>query len=472
MAIFWLIPLSSWLMLRHQRDPLANLWFTGTALYSVVVTLFVLGSGLPQLVRGPVTSGLAFMSVLCMFESMRRELSQRPAPLHIYAMVLVTVFVLPSLLLWFDVNPDLRRALSLGFIAAAEVALIVVTDRVRRHHNSRALWLVNAMFGAFVLSNISRILEWMWTGSYSVLLDFTALSNVGLVVNYLSAIFYCYGYWGFVVEKKQQQLVRATEAAVTARENEKHAIERAQMAQKMMHERTELMGRLAIVGKHAQSGALTASIAHELNQPLAAIRLNVEEALRMSRECAIPSTLMTVLGRIELDNRRSSAFVLRLRQMFTQRLPKMEELILDDVVRYVVEWMKPRLKSEGVTVQLNLDTATPLRFAGGEIEHILLNLMDNAIDAMQQPGQGPKCIAIRTWREVDRAFMAITDSGPGVPLEFQKKVFELSETGKSNGMGVGLCLSRYIIERHGGSIRLAAPTELSGACFLLELPNP
>ena len=472
LAIFWLIPASSWLMLRGQRDHNANLWFTGTAIYSVVASLFVFGNAMLAVVRGPLMMSLTLASLLLLLESLRREISDRPCPWKLYLLSTIGLFGFLALLVTQNLYAGFGRASALTVLAVAELYLMVLTERVRRKHQSKALWVVNVIFFAFVVVNLARVFEWVTTGRYSQLLDFTPLSNVSLVVNYLGVIFYCYGYWGFVVDKKQRQLVLATEQAVMARESEKLAIAREQITQEVLSERTELMARLAMVGKHAQSGALSASIAHELNQPLAAIRLNIEEAQRMIRAMnllsSVPPLVPHLLDRIDQDNQRAAAIVRRVRQMFSQKQPQPESLVIDDVVRNVLEWMKQRLAAEGVQLDLVLNTAAPVRFAGGEIEHILMNLIDNAVDALKQTAPGEKRIEIRTWRDAGWVYLSVSDTGPGVPEHLREVVFDLAETHKPDGMGVGLWLSRYIVERHGGRLQLAPPGP-SGACFVVQL---
>lgn len=474
LVIFWLIPLSSWLMLRGQRDRNANLWFMGTAIYSVVASLFVFGNAMPPMVRGPLMMSLTFACLLCLVESLRREVSLRPCPWKCYVLATLSLLGFLMALVPKDLYAGFGRSFALTVLAVTEIYLMVLTERVRRKHQSRALWVVNAMFAAFVLANLSRVIEWVTTGRYSQLLDFTPVSNFSLMVNYLGVIFYCYGYWGFVVEKKQRQLVQATEQTVMARESEKLAIAREQITQEVLRERTELMARLAMVGKHAQSGALSASIAHELNQPLAAIQLNIEEVQRMARAgnpaTPLPPMLPHLLERIEQDNQRAASIVRRVRRMFSQKEPQAESLVLDDVVRNVLEWMKQRLAAEEVRVDLALDTAAPFHFAGGEMEHILMNLIDNAIDALKQTPPADKRIGIRTWREQGSVYLSVTDTGPGVPEPMRETVFELSETSKAHGMGLGLWLSRYIVERHGGRLLLAPPGP-AGASFVVQLPD-
>jgi hypothetical protein len=223
MVIFWLIPLSSWVMLTGQRDTNANLWFTGTAVYSVVVTLFVFNPYFPTWVRTALVSMLSGASVFFLIESMRRELPQGGVPVKRYGLLLLAWFAQIYILAELMGQDSFARALHLVLIAVAEMYLLFVARQVQRQYKSKALWVLMATFAGFILSNLSRVVEYAATGRFPLLQEFTAVGSASLVMNYLSAIFYCYGYWGFVVEKNQAMLVKVTEQAVQAREGEKLA---------------------------------------------------------------------------------------------------------------------------------------------------------------------------------------------------------------------------------------------------------
>lgn len=449
LAIFWLTPISAWLMLSTERHPNARWWFAGTAVYAVVATLFVLASRLPAWVAGPVIALMGTGSLVLMVESLRRELSTHPTPWRPYVVLLA---VEASILFWLLAQGLFSTwgvATHLLVLCAVELVMIWLANRVRRRHASKAMWLIMAMLSLFFVSNVSRVLELWLTGRFSALMDLTLLAGLGLIVNYLGVVLYSYGYWGFVVEKNQTQLVTTTEQAVRAREGEK----------------------MAQIGKLAQSGALSASIAHELNQPLAAILLNVEESQRMAKEAQVPGPLLTLLDRIEQDNRRAAQIVQRIRAMFRQESPHYEPMVLDELVGQVVVMHKPRLDQERITLSLALDAPTVINFAAGELEHVLVNLLDNGIDALRHLPSGQRKLVLRTWREPDLVCLSVTDSGAGVPPERRGQLFELLQTSKLQGMGLGLWLSRYILERHGGTIALQdTPTEEGGACFVVHLP--
>lgn len=435
-------------MLKGQRDRNANIWFAGTALYSVVVSLFVFSPHFPLWVRGPLISGLSGLSVLLLLESLRSELSNTPSPWARYSFLALSWFLLIWLVFQFPRGESVGRALHLVLISGLEFYLVWVANRVRHLHQSRAIWILMFTISAFAFSNLSRVLEYLMRGEFSLLQDFTLPGRFALVMNYISAIFYCYGYWGFVVEKSQNLMVKATEQAVLAREREK----------------------LAQVGKLAQSGALSASIAHEVNQPLAAIQLNAEEAQRMVREGEASEALLVLLSRIEQDNRRAAQVVQRIRAMFRQDSPKHEPMVLDELVLRMVNVNRARLDRERIDLRLVLDAPQTFEFAAGELEHIVMNLLDNAMDSMRVVPAEERSLVLRTWREPGVVCLSVTDSGLGVSEDRKVHLFELLQTTKEQGMGLGLWLSRYIAERHGGSIRLeeeAGP----GACFVVRLPT-
>lgn len=468
LTIFWLIPLSSWAMLGGQRDRNARLWFIGTGAYSVVATLFVFRSALPEWMNGPLAGTLSGVSVMCLLESMRLELHPKPTPWLVYGGLTGTWFVVLMTLraLGYQAVP----AVHLSMLSALEIVLMAVTYRVLRQYKSRALWIVLLTFAAFWLINMSRVVEFVWTGRFSTLLEFTPIASIALVVNYLSAIFYCYGYWGFVVEKSRLRLVQATEETVLAREAERLAEERTRLAHEVLRERTALLDRLSKIGKMAQSGALSATIAHEVNQPLASVRLNVELAQSMAEDIQAPEALKRVLARTAEDNLRAATIVRRVRDMFRPGQAVKDDLVLDDLVRFVVDLMKKRLQDDHVQIQLVLEALGLFHFARGELEHVLMNLLDNALDAVTQVETGQRWIRVNTWREPGWLCIAVTDNGPGIAPDVQEHIFELSESSKEQGLGLGLWLSRYIAERHGGRLWLDARQE-TGTRFVLQLPE-
>ena len=470
LAIFWLTPITAWWMLSDRQDRNASIWFSGAALYALVSTIFVFGAYISPTTRVLINSALSSASILCLLESLRREISERPTPWQRYTTILLVEIVLLALVNWQFQNNEICQAVHLFIISSIEIVLLVVANRVRKHFQSKALWVIMTMFAAFIASNLSRVVELWLTGRFSALTDFTFLASTGLVINYLSVVSYTYGYWGFVVEKNRVLLVRATEASALARASEALAMHKEQVAKEMLRERTEHMQQLASIGKLAQAGALSASIAHEINQPLAAIQLNAEESMRWALEAQVPEPLQKLIQRIERDNQRASDVVKRVRAMFKQSNTVVRKQYLSETIRTVLTFLDSRIRQEKVQVQTSLHAHDPIEFSVGELEHILMNLISNALDAMQDSAPKTRKIDIQTWQEQSNTYLSVSDSGPGVAADRLSSIFELAETSKADGMGLGLWLARYIAERNN-SFLWHDQHHAEGARFVLRLPS-
>lgn len=469
LVIFWLTPISAWWMLARPVDMGARIWFTGTAIYALVATLFIFSKALPAIVSGPVTMSLAMVSVLCIFESMRREQSDRPAPLGRYAwglgLHLATVLIIYSQ----DLLATLGLAVHLVLISALELAVIAQVHRLQRRSGSKALWLVILVLLAFVIVNLARALSIGLTGKPSALLDFTWLSGISLLINYISVVFYCYGYWGYALEKNRHAALLASEQAMAAKHGELMALERERLSAELLQQRTQMMEQLSKVGKLAQSGALSATIAHEINQPLAAIRLNAEEALRRSQGLQADPVLTQLIGRIERDNLRAAQIVSRVKSIFTPSTSNYGLSSLDPVVQTVLELLEARLKQAQIKVKTRLAAAQAIRMSAQEMQHALINLLENAMDSLAQTPPTLRQIEMDTWVDAGAVRLSVRDSGAGVAPNARGGIFDLLASTKSEGMGIGLWLARFVVERHGGCINLDE-TVYPGARFVISIP--
>lgn len=462
LLMFWLIPLSSWVLLRGQRDRPANLWFAGTAMYAVAATLFVL-PGLPAAPRALAIWAFSVVPLLCMIESLRLERDTRAAPLAAYAAIVALDLALCALRL--TAAPVLGFCLHLVLLSALEFLLAGRLLETRRRAGSRALGIVVVVVLALAFANLARVVEMMITQRVSGLLDFTGYATFALTVNYLSPIFYTFGYWGFVLEKSRAEREVADRAFALARERER-------VARAHVEQRNLLIQQLVSVGKLAQSAALSASIAHEVSQPLAVVRLNLEEAAEALRQSDLVRA-GRLLETAQAATLRTAGVVQRVRDMFAKGRRDRGLHCIDDVIRLVQAVMQERLAREQVEVVLSLAAAAPFLLAEDELEHVLINLIQNSLDAFAAAGSPDRRIDIRSRDLGDRVRVEVADNGPGVPAEARAEVFNLFHTLKPGGLGLGLWLARHIVERHGGSIVLV-PTEgpgVTGATFAIELPK-
>lgn len=468
LLVFWLTPLSAWWMLSGQPNQSARIWFIGTALYALVATVFVLGTNLPNWVRGPFSTFLSFSSLIFMLEALRREISPRPIPYFVYGGIVLAHQVIINVSYFAGAYITIGVASHLLILALIEIILIVIIEKVRRLHQSRALWLITGVLALFILSNTLRVIGLWVDGRIPMLLDFSFLSNSSLVINYVSVVFYCYGYWGFIVEKNRALLQKATIEAVEARANELIATQREELSRTELRHRSEMMQRVSTIGQVAQSAALTGSIAHEINQPLTSMILTLSEARREIESKSSSDVILGRLTRVEEDSQRIAKIVRRIKSIFEQKDPPVSMNKIDHVLQSSINILKDNFERNKVEVHTELAADLPFMFAADEIEHVFLNILQNAVESFHAHHKFRR-IDIVSWAEGESIFVTIKDNGAGIPAHIKQNIFEINETSKEKGSGLGLWLARYIIERNGGKISLGDKYN-DGACFILEIP--
>ena len=233
---------------------------------------------------------------------------------------------------------------------------------------------------------------------------------------------------------------------------------------------TLLIDRLLWANKTAATGALSASIAHELNQPLGAIQINSEfMKLQLSSGRVDEVLLKDLAEKIVSDNLRAGSIIQSLRSIFNDENTNTNLINLGDIVQSVLQITAPELSRRNISVKLHLDSQTIARVNAPEIQQVLLNILNNAIQALSNIERTDKEITIETARDPASAILAITNNGPSIPKEQQTKIFELSSSEKRSGMGLGLWLCKQIVTRNNGSITYQDIPQ-GGAKFLIRLP--
>jgi two-component system sensor kinase FixL len=202
-------------------------------------------------------------------------------------------------------------------------------------------------------------------------------------------------------------------------------------------------------------GELSASIAHELNQPLAAILSNTQAAQRfMAAGQPDLAEVREILKDVAGDTARARDVIRQLRALVNNREPDFISLDLGRTVRDVVGFLHGDILTRHVRVVLQLSPGLPpVRGDRTQLQQVLINLMLNAFDAMQSNPVSERLVTVSTSLKAGPfVCVAVRDRGPGIPEDKLDVVFEPFFTTKSEGMGVGLCVSRSIIEAHGGRL--------------------
>jgi signal transduction histidine kinase len=282
---------------------------------------------------------------------------------------------------------------------------------------------------------MSASIRWMWLG-------ITILSYVAVL-----------GYWLEKISLEKAQ-----------------AIEESSRISALLKEKERLIYGLLKANKTAATGALSASIAHELNQPLGASNLNIQ-FLKMKLENGVlnPELGREILDSLEEDNKRAATIVKSLRSIFSDSNSNAEEVLVNDLITQVLDIVTPELRSKNIQIQIRVDDGLKIKVNSAEIEQILLNLLNNAGQSLANSGTLLRRITIEATKVGNSIRLSITDNGMGVPAKFKPQLFELLSTTKQTGMGLGLWLCRHIVTRYGGSIHYEDAIG-GGARFVVELP--
>ena len=272
---------------------------------------------------------------------------------------------------------------------------------------------------------------------------------------------------------------RVTPVLVELLDNQAHPEDLPAFGDKFAHARSDgsaalhaAQTALAHASRVATLAEMSATIAHEVNQPLAAIVMGAETGLRwLSRDDPNMAKVEQLLRRIVSSARRASDIVQRIRSMATKHEPELIPIDLNEVVDEALLFIRPELEASSIELSVKLAAGLPVvRGDRVQLQQVIVNLLVNSIHAVTQAEVPMRRIAIDTGADKDDAVgFSIRDSGPGIPDENLGRIFESFFTTKQGGMGIGLAICRSIITAHGGRTAVSNHPE-GGAQFRFILP--
>ena len=233
----------------------------------------------------------------------------------------------------------------------------------------------------------------------------------------------------------------------------------------------DAQAELAHVTRVMTMGELTASIAHEINQPLAAVVTNANAGLRwLAGPIPNLSEAREALARITRDGKRASDVIGRIRALVKKSSTEKAGLDLNEAIQEVVVLVQSEIQKSEVTLQMELAIDLPQILGNRvQLQQVILNLVMNGIEAMSAVTDRSRDLLIRSCKyESDKVLVAAQDSGIGIDSQNLEKIFDAFYTTKSQGMGMGLAISRSIVESHGGRL-WAVPNNGPGATFQFTL---
>lgn len=264
--------------------------------------------------------------------------------------------------------------------------------------------------------------------------------------------------WGYWSEKL------ALENRLTVSETEE--------VKNLLQEREALIISLLRANKTITTGALSASIAHEINQPLGAIQINSEYLQKKIQEPQIDREQVKQIAKeIERDNMRAAQIIKILKLIFTEKYSAVPTFVaVQEAIDSVLLLSRSEFIHRRIEMEINIEPGLQIPVSFGEAEQLFLNLLNNSAQALERSSNEPKRIHLIAKRHEEKSIIRIEDNGCGVPIDRQSSLFDLFATTKHEGMGLGLWLCQYIVTRNGGKINFDRNFN-QGAAFEIEFPS-
>jgi predicted ATPase/signal transduction histidine kinase len=234
----------------------------------------------------------------------------------------------------------------------------------------------------------------------------------------------------------------------------------------------DMVMQLEHASRLATMGQLTASIAHEVNQPIGASVTNAQAALRwLDHPTPELGEVRQALMRIARDGMRASAVVARIRNLIKKAPQQKEQVVVNAAIQEVIEITHSEALRNDVSVHVELADDLPSIFGDRvELQQVILNLIVNSLQAMTDMKEGPRDILVTTGKtETGDVLVSVRDSGPGLAPEIRDDLFKAFHTTKATGLGLGLSICRSIVESYGGRL-WASANDARGAAFQFTLP--
>lgn len=461
-----------WFALSEQRNEQVRLWCVSGIISGVSVVLLSLRETVGE---------FAFIYVaqfLMVIGNMGRTIALRlylPLPIRpaivFHAMAGLVYYV--WLLAAYEAGTS-TMALSVmffGFYAIVCIDYFLVGMFLNRQSQSlgpRVLAMGGLVLsGSLAFKTLATIMGFGATGIYEPGID----QYVMIAGQFIAITLVNIGFLRIFLDRRQQKNLTTERNLVAAEEHATLLTRHKAELQDLLTEREEIIRQLTLSNKTAGMGALVASLAHELNQPLCAIRLNAQLVERK-----LNATDMDVEGARKFldsvinDNRRAANIISRLRSMFDHQDRGEQPLDMHTLLRDTVALVQMRAQTEDVRIVLQLsDQPAVLKGDPAQLQQVVLNLLNNAMDALAAVDREQKNIVITTTLKNDQLTLYVDDNGCGIPEAQQNSVFELFKTSKAEGMGVGLWLSKTVIQGHRGDIRFTTQPD-EGTRFEIFLP--
>lgn len=450
--LYLLLPAFAWTVLREQRTLQVNLWCGGGFLLGTGLVLVSVRTILPENVFMLITAVLVLVSSVLRAQSLCLDL-QRPWPWPGLVLALSLCFLI---LLWlhFGLRNYILRAQFMSMLLTGLFFHIAsLAWRIGHIESSRNANWIGSVYGLVALAMLFRFFDLMGKAHDSQVLQYSENTQILAIALLLSSIVGHFGYVGLALDRAKLREIKAVERRVRDEEIQR------------------LGKQIAHLDRQRSLGELSASLGHELNQPLAAILTNAQVAKRGLLKGSFDThQLDELLDKIVYNTLRASQIIERIRDFIRPSESRYEPVDLNQVLSEVAGLVADEAKKREVSLVVSL-ADRPVLVMGDSIQfsQIVLNVFRNAIDALMQTEK--RQISAVCCRQGDRAVIQVRDSGPGFSVDVQQLGVPFFTT-KPNGLGMGIAISRTIAMQHGGMLKFSNvdAAQGGGAQVTLNLP--
>jgi signal transduction histidine kinase len=448
-ALFW-----------KRKDRSAKLWLWGCLLTSIATAITAHRNNIPLTISYSLMVSFEALSVLLFSESLKR-LGVNQAEVK----VSLLTFIIPSTLFLViefarqigggEITPAIS-ALTTSTFAIANVFCLYQTVQVKKEFENEIFFnFLSIFFGVVITLYLVRIFI-IVSGYSSHSFD---IQTLNVIVWFGLLLFGAIRNLAYIVLRLHMGFTEHTRLnSMNLRLSD------------VLDERNQMILSLEKLNKSAAVNALASSIAHEINQPLGASRLNAQFAeMKLNSDPNNTSILKEIIQSILYDINRASNIVINLSRLKSKEAGKISTINLLESINEVAEISKSKLRDSKILLEVDCSPNYQIKINLSEWQQVLINLLNNAIEALDSPDLQVKKIVISAKTINNNLEISIQDSGLGIPAGQESKIFDLMVTNKESGTGIGLWLSKNIINRYGGDIS-ARNIQAGGALFTIMLP--
>ena len=448
-SIIYAVAIYYFLKVRDQQA--VRYWSFGSLIWGCAILLTIWRQELPLLLSYFIANGVAFVAYVvlnralkCLIEEVQESFKLGLIDLGIFAVFTCVLYAID-----LGMPGEFRELAKTGFVSAMVVAVSI--------QGARYCYLISVRHGLMIAQNFAYLyvaVAFLWASRVvaAAVVQATHAFDPGLINSVIWVAVFITGVVKYMVFP--MLLLKKTE-------NEK-----------VEHFRKSL----ARANKTVTSSALSASIAHELNQPLAAIRINSQILLKALEEQRDGLSghdsleMKSIVTDILKDNERASKIILTLRSIFRHAPASDQSVDSARLIRKNLELLTKEIDKRQPQIGLNLVEDVFIKIPEDEFHQVLVNLIFNSLEALSDlPVLQERKLLIQSAYRQGMLEVTVLDNGPGINPEMEDSLFEILSTSKDSGMGLGLWLCKYIVERHGGTITYQ-PSILGGASFRIALP--